>query len=362
MESDSIYNAICKSIKNGNFLDNAQHQNSKGIVYKIKYLVWYILLIFFSPRLKGTQNIMVCAINPVGEKKLLPYSSDSNLFRFAKLNDSLNKIRKNRSVLSTYNIHERLLITKKAIQVYKSYDKLHGYLPYVLEYYAICYYMIDKKVKSLYCQGTCERYGTLLSTIAEKYHIYVVAVQDGACVVTNIPEKIFCNEVKCFDEYEASQFKKINKNEKCVYEYIGFSSNIKWSRLGIEKKIVALASQDWHTNLTKKLARKIMYELKRYNVEVVLFPHYREDVRIYDNLKNEWPNLIISRSERYSNVDILVTFYSSIVYDFLSIKPSLNIVCLQIPGYTPAYYNRENVRVCKKIDEVILELRQLLVD
>lgn len=97
----------------------------------------------------------------------------------------------------------------------------------------------------------------------------------------------------------------------------------------------------------------MLVALKGKRIKVIAFPHYREKERQYRNIKKEHPELLIETNDRYSNIDLLITFYSTIVYDFWSVNPKLNVKCLRIPGYEPGYYGRSNVEVYDEVYRLV---------
>ena len=93
---------------------------------------------------------------------------------------------------------------------------------------------------------------------------------------------------------------------------------------------------------------------------VILYPHYREHIEQYKKLVDDFPMLVVEEKKRYSDIDVLVTFYSTIVYDYWSINPNLEVVCFPMNKYSAAYYGRKNVYVENSIDRLINKLSEIV--
>lgn len=356
ISEDKLVEAIVRSNNNFIYLSNS-NTVKKSKLYKIKYYCWLIALVFLSPRLADENERFITVINPTGKRRILELLNTDYYYCFAKLNDSIDKVKHNRSVLSAYNISQRIGKTREALNFYKRNRKqLKGYLHFVIEYYYIADFLSEHRPIEIVFQGLYDRYNTLFSYLGFFMSIPLVAYQDGACVTDEIPEKIYCNKMYCFDEFEAMQFKKYFANEDCLFQYIGFKSLLKWESLEPKyKKIIAVASQDWYTGKTIEVIQQIMESKEAKEYTVILFPHYRESVEQYKEIAKKYPDLIIEAKRRYSNIDVLITFYSTIVYDFWSVNQSIKTVCLHIQGYEPAYYGRSNVVVCENYADMLNE-------
>lgn len=356
LSEDQLVSAIVKSNNNYKYLSDS-NTVKKSKLYKAKYFGWLAALILLSPRLNDEDDSFVTVINPTGKRRILEFLNLDCYYSFAKLNDSIEKIKRNRSVLSSYRISKRIKITMGALIFYmRNRKQLKGFLCFVIEYYYIAYFLSNHETKEIVFQGLYDRYNTLFSYLGWFLNIPLIAYQDGACVTDQIPEKIYCNKMYCFDEFEEKQFKKYFSNEDCVFQYTGFKSLLKWETLRPKQnKVIAIASQDWYTGKTIEVIQHVMdnYESEKYTV--ILFPHYRESIEQYKDVAKKYPKLIIEPGRRYSNIDVLITFYSTIVYDFWSVNNSLKTVCLHIQGYEPAYYSRSNVVVCENYSDMLDE-------
>lgn len=353
-ENASLLNAMKASIRNHEFCTERE-EKKRNLSYKIKYISWYILMIFISPYTKITGDTMVCAMTPVNEKRLKNYTENGVMFRFAKLNSSFFQMQRNVSVLSSLSLKRRLSVSLNAIRFYKRNKKdLKGYLHFVLEYYSIYNFLKEKQVTAIVSPCMYDRYCTYLSYLGHAYGVKLIGIQDGAAIDIKVPCKIYCTQMYCFDKFEGDIIRRFILNDDCEYIYVGFSSVLEWEDIDRNGKyVIAVASQDWYTRKTLALLKCFLKECDSKKYTIVVFPHYRERAEQYDELKSEFPELIIKTGKRYRNVDLLVTFYSTIVFDFWSVNPDLNVKCLKIEGYEPSYYRRPNVSVYEKDSELV---------
>ena len=328
---------------------------SRGVGYKLKYIIWYFILIFVSPYKTVTSDKFIGAMTPVNEKRLKSFCKSDEYYSFARLNSKLRDMKSNRSILSPLKLRERIKLTINAISFYfRHKQRLNGNLHYILEYYAIAEFMIRFRPKEVISPCLYDRYCTLLSYLAHGYEILTIGVQDGAAININVPYKIYCDKMYAFDDYEAGVIKKFIKNDDCKFEMTGFVSYLHWAAYPKkQKKVIAIASQDWFVDRTMELIERMAGALCEDEFDLIVYPHYRESISQYKEIRNRFPGIKIETEVRHSNIDLLVTFYSTIVYDFWSVSSNLKVACIQIPGYSPTYYGRENVKVFCSSEELI---------
>lgn len=353
-DNQILINAIKASIENHQWC-NQHEERKRDFLYRFKYMVWYLLLLLASPHNDDDPDKMVCAMTPVNEKCLKEYAGGCKIIRLARLNDSFCKIRKNYSVLTPYSIWQRCHILKDAISFYLHYKNLiRGYLHFTLEYYSIARYILEQKISRIIFPCMYDRYSTFLSYIAREYHIVSIGVQDGAAIDIHVPHKVYCTRMYCFDEHEEKIIRHFISNSDCEYVHIGFKSMINWCDFDKKGKFtIGVASQDWHTSKTMELLDDLLCNCDTCHCTIIVFPHYRENETQYEPLKMKYPELVVKTGDRYRNIDLLVTFYSTIVYDYLAENSALNVKCLKIDGYCPGYYERNNVTVYSDIKSLV---------
>lgn len=329
--------------------------------YKIKYIIWYLILIFLSPKKKFISKTFVCACTPVNRKRLMSFTEKEELYYFGKLNARISQIKCNRSVLSPYSIKNRITIASRSIIFYlRNRDNLKGYFHFVLEYYAIANFIFDNLPTTIISPGMYDRYSTLFSYLGHVANIKLIGVQDGAAIDIDVPVKVYCDKMYAFDKYEGEIIKNFILNKTCKFSWIGFISTLEWDEIQTNNKIIiAVASQDWFTSEYIELIDSLMSSIDRKKYQVVVYPHYRERYEQYQVLCTKYPELLIETNIRHKNIDLLITFYSTIVYDFWSVQEKLNVFCLRIPGFNPGYYNRQNVTVFDSKTELISSIMRI---
>lgn len=346
LDSQRMLEAFQASIANHEHCSNREERR-RGIGYKLKYIAWYLLLMLVSPYKKDDGKTFAACMTPVSERRIREYYKEGHLYKFAKLNASLKSIKNNISVLSGYSLIDRIKIMGQGIMFYFLHRKeLKGYLHFTLEYYGIAYFLYSHKFNTYITPGFYDRYCTLFSYLGHSNGAGIIGVQEGAAVNIGVPAKVYCDEMYCFDEFESNILKKFIKNNDCRYVYTGFKSVLSWSYFDrSEKKIMSIASQDWFTSKTIELIEEIMESDIPDSWDVIVLPHYRETEESYKQIREKYPRLIVEHKKRFKNIDLLITFYSTIVYDFWSVDKDLKVFCLRIPGYIPGYYERSNVHV-----------------
>ena len=357
-----LIKAIKSSILNDEYccLSNGR---KKGKFYIAKYYIWLILFVFISPLKKTVSKIFICTPTPICEKRLSIFAENGEYFKFANMNKKISEIHTNLSVLSPYKTHERLqLLYNSFLFFIKNKNELKGYLHYTIECFFIMNYITQMKISKIISCVFPDRYTTLLSCLGKYLGIKVIGVQDGSAVNISPPIKLYFNEINVFGEFEEEIIKCYIENRDCKYVKTGFTSVLKWKSVNKNnKKYIAIASQDWHTDMTIKIIKMLMSIIDLNKYEIVLFPHYREKREEYAKILKKFPKLIIEYGARYSNIDLLITYYSTIVYDFWSINNNMPVLCLHIPGYEPSYYKRENVYVLQDIKELCIYIKDNLL-
>lgn len=353
--TDAYEKILCEAMRASitNHEKCLETNGSKGFGYKFKYLIWFVLLLIVSPQKEVVGDRAIFVMSPLSEKRLKDFCKTEDVYSFGKLNSKLNDMKVKRSTISPFKKAERVKLFFRGVGYYLRHRaELSGYLHYVMEYYSIGEFLIKFSPKEVVTPGMYERYSTLISYLAHGFGIKIIGVQDGAAVDIGVPYKLYCDKMYAFDEFEADTIKKFMLNENCEFILTGFISYLKWDKYPKTKKLIAIASQDWFTDKTKELVRAIANNIDFNKYEIIIYPHYRETLSQYNDIVHEFPQIKIITGVRHSNIDLLITFYSTIVYDFWSVNKDLPVICLHIDGYEANYYRRKNVYVTESIEEI----------
>lgn len=322
--------------------------------YCLKHLLWLIAVLFISPLVNSTLNTIYVCYSEL-HMKIFNCTAEDTVICCGKYLSTFKDIRKRKSFYSIWRLNSRIINTIKSILFYfKNRDLLSLPFTYVIEYYIIYLFICEAGVEKIVCGGNFDRYATFLSLIIGKKGNEFIGIQHGIIALESIPNKVYFSEYNAIDNNEIFKMMKLNNNNDCRYCVTGFHSNIEWDILeNNNKKVIAIASQDRHIDMTLSMIHYIYKMIDLRNYQIVVYPHYREDYNKYRAIKDQCPELLIFQTKRHRNIDILITFYSTIVYDFWSINQSIQVLCKKIEGFSPSYYDADNVRVFDTVENMI---------
>lgn len=356
-ETKSILEAIKKSYDNQIAIYRLEQVNI-GIKDYVKHFIWLLVLLIFSPKINTNDRDIIFVYSEL-HIKIIGCKEKENVIGLGKYLCDFNSIRKHKSIYSVWNIRKRIKVYLSGLFFgIKFYRLLKVPLTYIIEYYSIDIFLKQMDIRSVVCAGIFDRYATVLSFLCKGKNIKFIGTQHGIVATTAIPHKVYFDEYNVFDECELSVAKKIIENTDCKYNVKIFESNVMWSQIeNYGKLIIAIASQDRHTNVTKRLVKLLCEEIDLNKIRLILYPHYREDISVYQKIQQDYPELYISHHERYYNIDILITYYSTIAYDYFQKNKSIDIMCLRLNGFNPGYYCKEGVCVCDSAETLCSELK-----
>lgn len=358
MNKDKFLQAINASYENQQYLLRKE-QVEFGLKEILVHFVWLCILIFLSPH-KSDRYRKIYMVYSERHIKALNCYDVKEVFSLGKCLSDMQSIRTQTSCFSPFGRLERVKILFKASVFFlKNRKKIETPYTYLLEYYSIDVFLDYEHPEVVYCAGHFDRYMTVLSYLLDYKEIKLIGSQHGILANVDIPNKIIFYRFDAYDEHEAKRAKKFIKNDDCIIRIKGFTSDLEWIHNKKQKVIVAVASQDRHVAVTKQLLKLMMQSLDLNKVEVIVYPHYREKSDEYRDLKQDYVDLKFLNKQRYSNIDILVTFYSTIVYDYFAINPSIKVVCFALPGFEVEYYERDNVHVYKNMQDFIEGLAEI---
>lgn len=354
-----FFGSVLAASENAAFYRSKDGKN-KSAIYQIKYFCWVLALILMSPHkeIKGDETVWV--FSKIAEKRISSYIGNAAVFRLGLYNSSIRNLHTNISVISPYSPILRIKLAVLGVRLFCK-DNLGCNLGEYLEYFFIVNYLFNHQINHVYLNHACERYNTLITHVCFELGIEIILIQDGAAIGLNFPNKLFANKAYVFDLFEEKILRKYVSNKDCKFKHIGFCSTINWKTFSKSRniKLIAIASQDWHTSQTNILVKELLKVIEGSNTLLIVYPHYRESRKDFAAF-NSCDNVLIEPHSRYKNIDILITFYSTIVYDYWSVNPDLEVLCQRIHGYTPAYYYRNNVKVFNSASDLSLYVQTLL--
>ncbi|MGL5149162.1 MAG: hypothetical protein ACRC7N_01135 [Clostridium sp.] len=219
------------------------------------------------------------------------------------------------NIVSEFSFAERLLILKD-IFIFVKYLPQKKLIFYVPEFLIILNFIKNNQNKRIILASHFDRIITWISEMKKKYNFSLEIYQHGVVSSLEIPIKINIDEINVFFESEFQLFRDyIIEKQKTQYNVIGFKSNIEFFKKNSSEFKIGIASQKGYTQLTISLVEKISYLLKN-NVEIYIFPHPQENIEEYKNYFKDNRIIIVSRV-KVSNLDILITYFSTIIYDYI---------------------------------------------
>jgi hypothetical protein len=350
-----------QGVNNKEYLER-KYNVSKGKKYIFMHISWLFLLFLFSPHKKNSGVRSTCVkYNKLDDHILDEVKCDDTLYlgNFIK---KFQDIKKRNTIFSLYNFPNRVNNIVNSLIVFKRAKISPKYIGLWIEYYFMNLYLEKVNPKEVICAGHFDRYATWCSYICETYSIKYTIYQHGVITREDLPSKIFCSEFFLFNDQEKEFAKDIIMNpEICSFKTKDFKSQLTFANKSVcSHFVIAVASQDLHTNLTIDIIEYIAKRFNNCNVHIYVYPHYRENVNRYVELQHFYDNIEVYQDERHTNVNLLITFYSTIVYDFLSVNDQIDVICYKIPNIEVSYYNYHDVSLVDSFEGLYQEISKLI--
>jgi len=305
-----------KGIRNIKFLETLATFKS----YEIKYLV-FNLFYMFTNKYDATlrNNNIKLSYGSIHLSKLMVYDD-----LLTVTYGNMIKDKRNPNIYNYYKFSVKVKILIEYIYnvIIHKFDKYYIY--YYLEFLNIKSF-VEQTYGSLLTISHFDRLTVWMSYLAKDQKRCFIISQHGLVGKISLPEKVHADKVYAFSKYEQEIFKKyIISNDSCSYSRAHYISNVKFENYNREddKKYIFLASQPRKTQLTISTIKKI---IERYN-NVVIFLKLHPFEKVDTSLFKKNSNVILTK-QFFLNVDVVLTYYSTIIYDFLSNGFENNIIC-----------------------------------
>ena len=281
-------------------------------------LITYYLVICVINKNKKIGN-RVTLLNGMSQKdnaesKKLPL----NVFR-GKWFNSICELRNGTTIVSPFSLTERINILYQAITSARAKKiDIEETGPW-LDFYFLVSFLSRQFIKTVNGRGHYDQNATWLGFLSRiigyEYNIYQHGVVSKK---VDVPHKFPCDKVFVFDNYSANVFKNnIILNDDCQYEVIDFSPSVKFQK--IEKNqpyiYIGLVEQNdpnWINNMVKLLQNN--------NVIIYVMKHPLTDYH-YQSTEN-----IIVTDKKILNLDLIVSYNSTLVLDYIRAGYSKDIV------------------------------------
>lgn len=328
-----------------------------------KYIVWLSCFILLSPKRIDKKNNKIKIVYTILQEKILNNHNDYSIVYTGQYLNSLKVLKQNNSIISYLNYLSRFKILVNSLKKGIELKIKLKVFPMWIEYCYLYEFINNNKLDEILIAGHFDRYATWISYICKNLNIKFKISQHGAIDFIDLPYKIHCDEFYVFNKYEADIVEHIILNrEKCKIIEKGFKSSISFESINkVEDKkiLIAIASQDALTNLTLELIEEIEFKFKDYNFELIIYPHYRESDDRYKEVIKKYNNIYIEKSKRYDNVDLLITFYSTIVYDYLDFD--VQIMCLAPENINMSFFKHEKVSLYRSKENMYEDIKGMLM-
>ncbi|MFZ2492697.1 MAG: hypothetical protein WA208_14550 [Thermoanaerobaculia bacterium] len=221
-----------------------------------------------------------------------------------------------------------------------------------LEFVALRSMVSENELRSVTTFAHHDRYATWLGGLCAARGVKFRIVQHGAIADQAVVAQIHCDEVVCFNELERELFRKhIVANDDCDY-VLTPPEGTEFRSIGdASRPVIAVAAQGPATPEAKDVIRVVNAAVR--GGTVLVYPHH-EDRATLTPPESDWNNrIVVSEYERHDDIDLVITFFSSIVYDYLSApKFKGRIWCVVLHGFEMAFYSHPRVSVLRSLDEL----------
>lgn len=328
--------------QNANFVLDLNKQKN-NVFYNIKYLIWILSVIIFSKTKPVDLKEVNFSYNKVHDKFLN--------FKGVKISHSseiskIYLIKKNNTIMSNFNTGYRVVLLIRGIGLGIKYKIKIRDMCYWLDFIFIYTFIIKNKISKINICGHYDRYATWISYICKRQNVNFNISQHGALSNYKLPNKIYCDNFYLFNYIEEKVVKEyLIINDSCNFIIKGFKTNLKFINIDKNKKIVyiGIASQPKFTDKTIDIVRYISKEFGE-RVRVIVYPHFREDLNKYKDIEN-MANLQVYIEQKHKNIDILLTYYSTIIYDYMSVGFEGKYICMPPEKTYMSFFELENLEV-----------------
>lgn len=291
-----------------------------GITTSIKILVFYIILCILAEYQNSGKKLFF--INGIPEvKRKDPTDGTYNRIYVRKFSLKFKDLVNWTSLPSLLTRQKRFgAVIYALFHQPKGGHNLGRWIEFTLLAKIFQTYSLDK-VASF---GHYDEFTYWLTSLCEEKGVHYTMYQHGITMDSiQVPNKIYSNKVHIYNQYSENVFKtKIIGFSECEYIVDGFKTNIHFSQIRKEsgKKYIGIIDQtfpDWIKQVTAAVS-----EIEDCVAVIMLHPltkvgYFKED----ENKK------IVETREKYDNLDCIISDFSTLVLDYLSMGYDAPIVC-----------------------------------
>lgn len=356
MDSNSLIKCFFAGIENSEYY-NKKHNTKKSLFCYIMYYFWLVMFIILSKKKPFNHREIAFIYANIHERMLKDIGLNNNKNVYIGLTlKTLKDIKIKTNVLNSFSIIFRIKMVNDALKLYFKEGLPLKYLAFWIDFYLIYCFIDTIKPNKIIISGHFDRYATWISYLSNYRKTSFSIVQNGAIEKVELPNKIYCNFFYVFNKDEKKMIEKyIVKNKECKYIFKGFKSNIKFSFFNKKKRngiLIGIASQDLYTSKTIELIEFFLQLKINNDVFLIIYPHPREDYKIFTKIMKKHKNIYVSKKTKHINIDILITFFSTIVYDYLEVNKNTKIICYPPKNLQMSFFYNKNITIIKKTNEL----------
>ncbi|AOM76920.1 hypothetical protein [Pedobacter steynii] len=353
-----IEKSLVTSYKKG--IDNQEYIYSivdvkRNLVFEIKRNCLVFFFFLFSRRNKSLDRNKFKIINGAHQNRILSEAEGTPVLIGSSL-VNISKTTLSGSLFSFFSLREISGLFFSSLSLYIKANR-RGFPADALEFTAIQKMFRKFSPVSIEISGHFDRYSTWIGYLAEAYNSNLTISQHGCVASEALPYKIPCTSLKAFNEDEARCFEQyiIEKRNGFLLTIKGLYSAVKFVKFDNQsnQKLIAIPTGVDHL---KEGMVEVIKGIRKSDANAIIFLyiHPTGDLNNFAALKQY--DVVFCRKERYENIDILITYFSSLVYDYQSIGFKGRIICFQDDqtiNRIPAMFSNENVHLCTSVNKIL---------
>lgn len=337
------------------FLPDIDREQCKKEIKKLKIILFFfsLLNIIFGKKRRDYELCKIKLTYAKSHSRILSNYSEYNEIIWGR---NISTLRELKSVNNLIGYVNRKVIFKGLLKGIK-YIGLRN-IPYYLEFLIIKNLLDNNDIKEVIIAGHQDRQATWLSYLCQEKEIIFIISQHGILSSLGAPNKIYADKVFSYNVFEEEFFKNyLIKNRDCKYFIKGLESTFDVKELNNGLFNIGIFSQYGETLETLKLV-KYLKKIPEKNCNLIVYPHPREDKKVYEKLKNQGVNVSY---EKHSDIDVLLTYRSTIIYDYKSLEKFKGKI-LYYPKdfkYDLAFEKVDNIIKINTPEEVLSRIKEI---
>ena len=282
----------------------------------IKIISYYTVMIFLAPKFKSnSKNYTI--VNGQSERRINNYDkSVSTPIYYAMVYNNIFEIKYLYTIFSEFTLYERLKIIVNSIISYFRIIEKEKYIKvgYWIESIFWASWIHRIKPNSIKTYGHFDRLTTVISYLSQIYKYEFIIQQHGLVPDEEVVKyKIFCNCLYAFNCIEGMKFKKyIIRNKDCVLKK-KYISSVCFEAMQM-KTLFSIGIIDQPYSEMLFLVEDIVKHFP--DTPIVIMLHPRSHITYYASLQKN-KNVYIFKKKKINNVDILITYNSTLFLDYI---------------------------------------------